>query len=166
MPLQTLPSLHSLFTLVQCKAMQEVKPLLSTSKNTHYFLLHLFIIPIGACKHGGGIVYVNEYTYTHTNTPQIRKQNKKKPFKCKVLAGIILGSSINSQFIPGQCSSPWDSLFPDHTSLEIPLQQSLRNLQQTAELSCMEYLVLNYLHIFSMFHLEKSYFTSLSSSSF
>lgn len=32
MPLQTLPSLSFLFTLVQCKAMQEAKPLLSTSK--------------------------------------------------------------------------------------------------------------------------------------
>lgn len=47
----------------------------------HLLLFVAFIIPICACKWGGGVVHVNEYTYTHTNTPQIRKQNKKKnPF--------------------------------------------------------------------------------------
>lgn len=45
----------------------------------HPLLFVAFIIPICACK-WGGVMHVNEYTYTHTNTPQIRKQNQKKPF--------------------------------------------------------------------------------------
>lgn len=72
-------------------------------KNIHYFWLHLFIIPIRACKRGAGRDCACEWIHTHTNPPQIRKQNKKKPlsFKCKVLAGISCGAVLVHSSYPG-----------------------------------------------------------------